>query len=73
MTVSSVHHPAACAARMRRPPKVAVKVVSIRSDSELLNFLREVECLAALRHPHIVPFLGAVLQVRLLLAAGKER
>jgi hypothetical protein len=44
-------------------PQVAVKCVTVRSETELLNFLREVECLAALRHPNVVPFLGAVLQV----------
>jgi serine/threonine protein kinase len=44
--------------------QVAVKCVTVRSEAELLNFLREVECLAALRHPNVVPFLGAVLQVR---------
>jgi hypothetical protein len=44
--------------------QVAVKCVTVRTDTELLNFLREVECLAALRHPNVVPFLGAVLQVR---------
>lgn len=43
--------------------QVAVKCVSVRDETELLNFLREVECLAALRHPNVVPFLGAVLQV----------
>lgn len=37
--------------------------MTVRSEAELLNFLREVECLAALRHPNVVPFLGAVLQV----------
>eukprot|EP00878_Enallax_costatus_P039869 GHUV01045797.1.p1 GENE.GHUV01045797.1~~GHUV01045797.1.p1 ORF type:complete len:441 (+),score=116.28 GHUV01045797.1:347-1669(+) len=42
--------------------QVAVKQVLVRSETELLNFLREVECLAALRHPNVVPFLGAVLQ-----------
>lgn len=46
-----------------RGAQVAVKQVLVRSETELLNFLREVECLAALRHPNIVPFLGAVLQV----------
>lgn len=45
-----------------RGAQVAVKCVTVRSEAELLNFLREVECLAALRHPNVVPFLGAVLQ-----------
>ncbi len=29
--------------------------------SELTNFLRELEALSALRHPHVLPFLGAVM------------
>ncbi|GBF89363.1 hypothetical protein Rsub_01935 [Raphidocelis subcapitata] len=45
-----------------RGADVAVKKVRVASESELVNFLREVECLAALRHPGVVPFLGAVLQ-----------
>eukprot|EP00877_Chromochloris_zofingiensis_P011552 jgi/Chrzof1/6650/Cz19g04100.t1 len=45
-----------------RGADVAVKCVRISSETEMVNFLREVECLAALRHPHIVPFLGACLQ-----------
>jgi hypothetical protein len=44
--------------------------VTVRSESELLNFLREVECLAALRHPNVVPFLGAVLQVLQMMAGS---
>lgn len=48
-----------------RGAQVAVKQVLVRGETELLNFLREVECLAALRHPNVVPFLGAVLQVRI--------
>jgi hypothetical protein len=42
---------------------VAVKRVRVETDVELSAFLREVECLSGLRHPGIVPFLGAVLQV----------
>lgn len=41
---------------------VAVKHVMIGSDTQLSTFLREVECLSGLRHPAVVPFLGAVLQ-----------
>lgn len=44
--------------------QVAVKVVQVGSDTELLNFLRELECLAHLRHPNVVPFCAAVLEVR---------
>jgi hypothetical protein len=47
-----------------RGADVAVKRVRVGSDTELVSFLREVECLAGLRHPGVVPFLGAVLQVR---------
>lgn len=46
-----------------RGADVAVKCVRVSSATELTNFLREVEVLAGLRHPHVVPFLGAVLQV----------
>ncbi|GBF90534.1 hypothetical protein Rsub_03530 [Raphidocelis subcapitata] len=41
---------------------VAVKRVRIESDVELASFLREVECLSGLRHPGIIPFLGAVVK-----------
>lgn len=44
--------------------QVAVKVVQIASHTELLNFLRELEALANLRHPNVVPFCAAVLEVR---------
>lgn len=46
-----------------RGSDVAVKRVRVGSETELVSFLREVECLATLRHPGIVPFLGAVVQV----------
>lgn len=46
-----------------RSLQVAVKVVQIGSATELLNFLREIEALANLRHPNIVPFCAAVLEV----------
>lgn len=47
------------------PPvmQVAVKCVAVHSETELINFLREAECLAAVRHPNVVPFLGAMVQV----------
>jgi hypothetical protein len=37
--------------------------VQIGSHTELLNFLREIEALANLRHPNVVPFCAAVLEV----------
>jgi hypothetical protein len=43
--------------------QVAIKVVQIGSHTELLNFLREIEALANLRHPNVVPFCAAVLEV----------
>lgn len=45
-----------------RGAEVAVKVVQIGSHTELLNFLREIEALANLRHPNVVPFCAAVLE-----------
>jgi hypothetical protein len=52
---------------------VAVKRVRVETEVELGAFLREVECLSGLRHPGIVPFLGAVLQVRgVCLARGGD-
>lgn len=37
--------------------------MQIGSHTELLNFLRELEALANLRHPNVVPFCAAVLEV----------
>lgn len=37
----------------------AVKVVRISKPDEANSFLREVEALSLLRHPHIMPFFGA--------------
>eukprot|EP00798_Chlamydomonas_sp_ICE-L_P016465 gene16465-22687_t len=45
-----------------RGASVAVKCVRIDAGNELGNFLREVEALSALRHPHVVPFLGACIK-----------
>lgn len=45
-----------------RGAEVAVKCVQVGCDTELLNFLRELECLANLRHPNVVPFCAAVLE-----------
>ena len=42
-----------------QPPQVAAKSVRVAQASELFNFIREVEALALLRHPHVLPFLGA--------------
>ena len=39
----------------------AVKVVRISKPDEANSFLREVEALSLLRHPHIMPFFGARL------------
>ncbi|KAG1665924.1 hypothetical protein FOA52_004513 [Chlamydomonas sp. UWO 241] len=41
---------------------VACKAVRISKPSELTTFLREVEAMSLLRHPNIVPFLGASIQ-----------
>jgi len=45
-----------------RGTDVACKCVNINSKSAISCFLREVRTLAKLRHPCIVPFLGACLQ-----------
>ncbi|KAI8468190.1 MAG: kinase-like protein [Monoraphidium minutum] len=45
-----------------RGADVAVKRVRVAGESELVSFLREVECLSGLRHPGVVPFLGAVME-----------
>ena len=52
VTYRCVWRGADAVAKRLRPPATA---------AEALNFLREVSCLAAVRHPHVVPFLGAVL------------
>ncbi len=44
-----------------RGADVAVKAVRVASETELNNFLREVEALSRIRHPHVVPFLGAMV------------
>ena len=41
--------------------QVAVKCVRVSQATELLSFLREVEALSSVRHPHVLPFLGACL------------
>lgn len=45
-----------------RGADVAVKRVQVCDAVELSTFLREVECLSSLRHPGIVPFVGAALE-----------
>jgi serine/threonine protein kinase len=52
VTYRCVWRGADAVAKHLRPPSTA---------AEARNFLREVGCLAAVRHPHVVPFLGAVL------------
>ncbi|GLC40749.1 hypothetical protein PLESTB_000026500 [Pleodorina starrii] len=44
-----------------RHAAVAVKVVRLRHAAELTSFLREVETMSYIRHPNVVPFLGACL------------
>ncbi|KAG2501716.1 hypothetical protein HYH03_000217 [Edaphochlamys debaryana] len=44
-----------------RHAKVAVKIVRLRHAAELTSFLREVETMSYIRHPNVVPFLGACL------------
>lgn len=46
-----------------RGAEVAVKTVTVRGREDMVSFLREVEALVALRHPNIMPFLGACIQV----------
>eukprot|EP00983_Pelagomonas_calceolata_P132902 1161915-Pelagomonas_calceolata.AAC.4 len=41
--------------------QVAVKCVRVSQATEQLSFLREVEALSSLRHPHVLPFLGACM------------
>lgn len=38
--------------------EAAIKCVRIANPDEAQSFLREVETLALLRHPHIMPFYG---------------
>ncbi|KAF5827897.1 hypothetical protein DUNSADRAFT_18555, partial [Dunaliella salina] len=42
-----------------RGAKVAVKCVRVSQAVEQLSFLREVEALSSVRHPNVLPFLGA--------------
>ncbi|GIL79750.1 hypothetical protein Vretimale_12346 [Volvox reticuliferus] len=44
-----------------RHAAVAVKVMRLRHSAELTTFLREVESMSYIRHPNVVPFLGACL------------
>ncbi|MEW5301642.1 MAG: hypothetical protein WDW36_004490 [Sanguina aurantia] len=44
-----------------RGGSVAVKVVRVSQAAELANFVREVQSMSLLKHPHIVTFLGAVI------------
>ncbi|KAG2435706.1 hypothetical protein HXX76_006905 [Chlamydomonas incerta] len=44
-----------------RHASVAVKIVRLRHAAELTSFLREVETMSYIRHPNVVPFLGACL------------
>jgi serine/threonine protein kinase len=44
-----------------RNTQVAVKCVRTKNSREFLSFCRELEALSALRHPHVLPFLGACL------------
>ncbi|GAX74482.1 hypothetical protein CEUSTIGMA_g1931.t1 [Chlamydomonas eustigma] len=45
-----------------RGADVAVKCVRVSKDTELTSFLREVEAMSLVRHPNVVPFLGACIQ-----------
>ncbi|CAD7700660.1 unnamed protein product [Ostreobium quekettii] len=44
-----------------RGAQVAVKCVPVQSKEDMISFLREVEALAGIRHPNILPFLGACI------------
>ncbi|KXZ55549.1 hypothetical protein GPECTOR_2g1098 [Gonium pectorale] len=44
-----------------RHAAVAVKIVRLNHAAELTSFLREVESMSYIRHPNVVPFLGACL------------
>jgi serine/threonine protein kinase len=39
--------------------QVAVKHVRVKDEQELTSFCRELEVLSGVRHPHVLPFLGA--------------
>ncbi|GMH44888.1 hypothetical protein BSKO_12845 [Bryopsis sp. KO-2023] len=45
-----------------RGADVAVKAVKIKGREDLVSFLREVEALAALRHPNVLPFFAACIK-----------
>lgn len=47
-----------------RGADVAVKTVTVRGKEDMISFLREVEALVTLRHPNIMPLLGACIQVQ---------
>lgn len=40
---------------------MAVKRARLAKETDITNLLREVEALSAIRHPHVLPFLGACL------------
>ena len=42
--------------------RVCVKCVRVESCQDQVSFFREIEALSALRHPNIVPFVGACLE-----------
>jgi len=45
-----------------RGGQVAVKAVLVESAQEAVSFLREIEIMSCVRHPNVLPFIGAVLQ-----------
>lgn len=46
---------------MWRGGDVAVKTVRVGKESEASSFLREVACLAAIRHPNVMQFFGELV------------